>query len=136
MRFLIATIVLLFVSPAFAEVPLSFSIPDARAARMQIVCEAERVNLRYRSDAWDRHICARLIYNECLGGIDDRLVKTQANSTRRTTIQSARAQRILDFPNPAPSICGDSVIDGEFGETCDDGNNEDGDGCDQSCTIE
>lgn len=33
----------------------------------------------------------------------------------------------------SPRRCGDSVVDGSFGETCDDGNNTDGDGCSSTC---
>ncbi|MEZ4453751.1 MAG: hypothetical protein R3B09_30125 [Nannocystaceae bacterium] len=32
--------------------------------------------------------------------------------------------------------CGDGVVDGGSGETCDDGNTRDGDGCSMLCTIE
>ena len=34
------------------------------------------------------------------------------------------------------SYCGDYVVDGGNGETCDDGNTNDGDGCDSNCQIE
>lgn len=33
----------------------------------------------------------------------------------------------------APSVCGDNIISG--GEACDDGDLEDGDGCDSNCTV-
>ncbi len=34
------------------------------------------------------------------------------------------------------SICGDGIVDGGAGETCDDGNQIDGDGCSATCTDE
>jgi cysteine-rich repeat protein len=34
-----------------------------------------------------------------------------------------------------PSRCGDTVVDADHGETCDDGNVVDGDGCDSNCTL-
>ncbi|PIY92350.1 MAG: hypothetical protein COY70_03710, partial [Candidatus Magasanikbacteria bacterium CG_4_10_14_0_8_um_filter_42_12] len=34
------------------------------------------------------------------------------------------------------SYCGDNVIDTEQGETCDDGNNTNGDGCNNACIVE
>jgi len=33
-------------------------------------------------------------------------------------------------------ICGDGYIDTDTGETCDDGNTKDGDGCSATCLIE
>lgn len=33
-------------------------------------------------------------------------------------------------------ICGDGIVDNEFGEECDDGNNTDGDGCSATCQLE
>jgi cysteine-rich repeat protein len=35
-----------------------------------------------------------------------------------------------------PTHCGDNNFDKEFGEQCDDGNKEDGDGCNRSCQCE
>ncbi len=41
----------------------------------------------------------------------------------------------LDFANYFP-ICGNGIVDSEYGEECDDGNLTDGDGCSASCTLE
>lgn len=35
-----------------------------------------------------------------------------------------------------PSVCGDSVITAGIGETCDDSNTLNNDGCSSSCLIE
>ena len=35
----------------------------------------------------------------------------------------------------ATSVCGDGIVDPGNGETCDDGNTFDGDGCDESCGV-
>lgn len=33
-------------------------------------------------------------------------------------------------------VCGDGIVDVEFGEQCDDGNVDPGDGCSATCTVE
>ena len=40
-----------------------------------------------------------------------------------------------DFGNYFP-ICGNNILDEDFGESCDDGNNEDEDGCSSECLLE
>jgi len=42
---------------------------------------------------------------------------------------------ILQLDEPTP-ICGDAMIDEGAGESCDDGNTADGDGCSSTCQIE
>ena len=42
---------------------------------------------------------------------------------------------ILQLDEPT-SVCGDAMIDGNLGESCDDGNTENGDGCSSTCQIE
>lgn len=42
---------------------------------------------------------------------------------------------ILKLDEPTP-VCGDAIVDGNLGESCDDGNNADGDGCSSTCQIE
>jgi len=37
---------------------------------------------------------------------------------------------------PTDTGCGNNVVEGDLGETCDDGNLTDGDGCDHLCHIE
>ena len=42
---------------------------------------------------------------------------------------------ILQLDEPTP-VCGDALLDLDSGESCDDGNTEDGDGCSSTCQIE
>jgi len=42
---------------------------------------------------------------------------------------------LVDVASTNP-VCGDGVVDFELGETCDDGNTEDGDACPSNCRIE
>lgn len=48
--------------------------------------------------------------------------------------QTAIFQQTLKACNPAPLVCGDHILNGN--EECDDGNNQDGDGCSGKCVIE
>lgn len=43
---------------------------------------------------------------------------------------------ICEVVDGAVFYCGDGGLDGGFGEACDDGNNDEGDGCDPTCRIE
>src|SRR3989338_93069 len=47
--------------------------------------------------------------------------------------QSPDAQCRTDCSFP---YCGDGIVDGQFFEACDDGNNENEDGCDRYCVVE
>ena len=42
---------------------------------------------------------------------------------------------ILQLDEPTP-VCGDAIVDGDLGESGDDGNTADGDGCSSTCQIE
>ena len=42
---------------------------------------------------------------------------------------------ILQLDTPTP-VCGDAVVEVSLGESCDDGNTENGDGCSSTCEIE
>jgi len=42
---------------------------------------------------------------------------------------------LLQLDEPTPT-CGDAIIEVSLGESCDDGNTEDGDGCSSTCQIE
>ena len=42
---------------------------------------------------------------------------------------------ILQLDEPTP-VCGDTLLDPDSGESCDDGNTENGDGCSSTCQIE
>ena len=42
---------------------------------------------------------------------------------------------ILQLDDPTP-VCGDALLDVDSGESCDDGNTADGDGCSSTCQIE
>ena len=58
-----------------------------------------------------------------------------AGAIARATLVDERSWTI-DDGGRAPFACGDGQVDTDQGETCDDGNLDDGDGCDSSCLIE
>jgi len=79
---------------------------------------------------WDAHRCGMELI-----AIGIREVSSRDRQTSQRFEQSAwRAALRTDVP--ALSGCGNFVLDELQGEQCDDGNVEDGDGCDELCILE
>jgi cysteine-rich repeat protein len=71
----------------------------------------------------------RVMVNELVRGVADALLGCGVPTQTPTLTPSATPS-----PSPAVSVCGDGVAAGA--EECDDGNDEDGDGCTATCTLE
>jgi cysteine-rich repeat protein len=84
---------------------------------------ARRVRGRWRIDArWDACRGAPRFRLRVRASADCSLLRGRATGGHRTSRFVAIA-----------STCGDAVVDPGLGETCDDGNLADGDGCDSTC---
>jgi len=133
---IIVVIASLFVAGSALAADLVCTIPTASVARGVELCEEARVALRVRAADWNNDVCSSYFLR--LG-----LIEAEKRSTRRAytgSVNSAVSGAVNDltasWPGPTPAICGDGTLDTEFGETCDDGNLIDGDGCDSSCETE
>lgn len=82
--------------------------------------------------------------NECAAPVDvlvpmvqrgQRVRKGMKRLRMRTTTASGRADSDTLIFECRPSTCGDGVIQPAY-EQCDDGNRDNGDGCDQGCQLE
>ena len=87
------------------------------------VVRARRVEGRWRIDAhWGACRGASRFRLRARASADCTVLRGRAHAGRRTS-------RFVAIT----STCGDAVVDPGFGETCDDGNLADGDGCDSTC---
>ena len=134
-RMLLSLLLLAVASPAFAA-DLVCTIPTASVARGVELCEEARLSLRVRSSEWNNDACSSYFLR--LGLIEAEKVSTRRafNQSVNSSVSDAVAALTTTWPAPTRATCGDGTLDTEFGETCDDGNNIDLDGCDSSCIIE
>jgi cysteine-rich repeat protein len=119
-------------------VNLTCTLPNSAVPRAQELCEELRVRLRVRSSAWNNNVCASEMLR--IGLLEANRVSAKAVGRQAA---EAAARPLLDdlttrLPKPISARCGDAILDteGPFNEQCDDGNQEDGDGCDSSCQTE
>ncbi len=137
---MLACVLLLAAAPALA-IPLDVTVPGAAAAEATDQCERQRVLLRVRAAEWSNDICATFMVR--LGirtsllqemKAESRSVVQAAVNTSSVIAQTAMNQYDANFPLPAvPSECGDSIVDTEFGEDCDDGGESET--CNANCTT-
>ena len=143
MKTILALILLLAAGSALAA-DLTVAVPAAAVTEASAQCDRQRVLLRIRPADWNNDVCATVMVRL---GVRTSLLDEQTNAlsaavtTARNSasVASQAVMNIFDsnFPLPVtPSVCGDSVVDTEFGEECDDGNVVSGDGCDEGCATE
>jgi cysteine-rich repeat protein len=118
-----------------SAVDLTCSVPAANVPRAVALCEELRLVFHVRATEWDNSVCASQFLR--LG-----LLEGEKQSTRRLflttvaeTVGAAADEFVLTWPAPIGAFCGDSIVDTEFGEECDDGNQSGGDGCTR-CAID
>jgi len=58
-----------------------------------------------------------------------------ANLSHTITLNEGQSKVDVDFGNYLP-VCGNGILDSDYGEECDDGNLSDEDGCSSACQIE
>ena len=136
-RILLSLLVLMFAGKALAA-DIILTIPDASAARVVELCEELRQQLRISTDSglWNNPLCATEVFRIGMREVDKRTETKDAKATVSQQVNDSLDSWDANYPRTPPSVCGDTVTDTEFGETCDDGNQINGDGCDESCIIE
>lgn len=113
-------------------------IPTSFVAPIQAKCEQLRVLQRRKTMTNEE--CAELTMKIGLAWLDQTTERAASQAALEATLTAN--QQALDnaFPGGAFYVCGDGVEDHDptipYDEECDDGNNDDGDGCSASCTIE
>lgn len=129
-RIAIAGVVLLLLG---AQVTIV--VPGNVVTKAQQLCEQLRKDLRARS--MTNPECAQEFFRRGLRDFAARKIRDDARSQAQDTARAELDQFDQAFPVQLDiAMCGDGVVDTEFGEQCDDANQDNGDGCSGSCQNE
>jgi len=134
-RFLFSLLIVLYAPVALAA-DLTCTLPAAYVSRGVELCEELRLRLHVRTADWSNDACASEFLRIGLLTGDKDSTRRAARETVNDAVNDAVDLFNTNWPRIVPATCGDDTLDTEFGEECDDGNLINGDGCDDSCTIE
>jgi len=123
---------LIFLIPSMAAaVNLVCTVPNAVATRATELCEVLRLQLTVRSSDWNNNACASELLRQGLRSYERSVSRDTAELVARAAVMSNLDAFDTNFPIAYTSaVCGDSVVDAEFGEQCDP---PDGSTCDVEC---
>ena len=128
MRRLLLLLVILLPVRAFG-ITLNCEVPQPYAARGATLCEMLRVDIPARG--WDDNDCATEFLRRGLREYDAGVTRKEAAATVENDVSNALSTFDTSFPTQyTKAVCGDSIVDTEFGEECDP---PDGVTCDQDC---
>jgi len=96
-------------------------VPGAAVARTTQLCETLRVQMRVRKAEWSNSECASEFLRRGLRSFEASVTERNARDVVRTARRDALTVFDSKHPTrPAAAVCGDGIIDTEFGEACDD----------------
>ena len=136
-RLLISLSILMFAGSAMAA-DIVLTVPNPAVAKIVELCEELRQQLRISTDSalWSNELCATEVFRIGMREVDKRTETLAARQTVNDQVSNSLDSWDASYPRTPASQCGDSVIDTEYSEQCDDGNTVAGDGCDSSCQTE
>lgn len=130
-------IVLFLLAAPLLAVTLNITVPGSAIPKAQEMCEELRNEIRVRSSDWSNDLCATIFTRI---GIRVYVARVERRGQQQIVDDAVQDEiDLFDTNWPAPftrAVCGDGILDTEFGEECDDGGTEQGDGCDHRCQIE
>ncbi len=127
----------LLLLPASAlAVDLVCTVPAAQVSRAVELCEELRLNLGIRTSEWSNDVCATQFLRIGLREGEKRSTERASRQTVNNNVDLALETFKSNWPLLVRASCSDGTLDTEFGEACDDGNQTNGDGCDEECQIE
>jgi cysteine-rich repeat protein len=136
MKRLIA-IALFLAAGAVSAADLTVTVPSAAVPKAVEMCEVLRGELRVRASEWSNDLCATIFTRIGMSVYVGRVERRGATQTVDDAVQAEIDLFDANWARPyTPARCGDGTLDEEFGEECDDGNNDNGDGCNFKCLIE
>ncbi len=115
------------------------TVPGDIVPEILALCEDTRIGRRVPILDWTTSDCASDFLQRGARTTFRNRARSDANSIADKSVGDAMELFDLNFPSPSilkATRCGDGVIQAEFGEECDDGNNERGDGCTADCLTE
>lgn len=128
-------LVVLFSIPALA-IKVEVEIPAGAVLVSDEICETVRLKF-HKSITMTKAHCLQLIVNEGLEmNYSEGRKAVNNRAARQATATQVSAFRDLLFDPLPEAFCGDGDLDPKYGEECDDGNTENGDGCNSECKTE
>lgn len=132
----IVAILILLAAPSVAGTVV-VTIPLAAETESALRCEDLRASIPQDPATWSDEICHSEFLRRAHIVYDNAITQAASQKTVQDDRESAINKLRRDWQTAVvASFCGDSVTDTFLGETCDDGNNADGDGCSSDCLIE
>lgn len=136
MRYLGIIASMIFAHSAAADIAAVCTIPTANEAQMAALCETFRTTHRIASAAWSIDDCTSEFMRRGARRYSRDVNRSAAVRAKDTAIKTNTDTFDAEHPEAfTRTTCGDGIVQGEFGETCDDGNRIQGDGCSR-CLIE
>ena len=137
-RIVILIAAMVFYSSQARAADIVLTVPDPSVARIVELCEELRQTLRISTDSalWSNELCATEVFRIGMREVDKRTETKAAKESVYLQVNTSLNSWDASYPRTPASFCSDSVVDTEYGEQCDDGNEVDGDGCDSSCQTE
>ena len=129
-------LVLALLGSAAGAATLDCTIPAANVTRGTELCEELRLGLRIRASDWSNDVCASQFLRMGMIQGERESAERAARATVAGDVTAAVSAFLGTWARPTEVACGDGTLDTEFGEACDDGNTDNGDGCSNSCGIE
>jgi cysteine-rich repeat protein len=133
----IATLLtILLAAGAAGAVDLVCTVPAPNATRGGELCELLRQDMQVPLSRWDNDACATEFLRRGLRDYESSSTARESRALVSGNVRVALETFDANHPPIESARCGDGELTTEFGETCDDGNNEPGDGCDEICQPE
>ncbi len=139
MRYIATIFTFIFIVPGAMALTPTCEIPVEAETRFAELCEIVRREHRIRTADWSEDACATNFMRIGVRTLELKHRAGNAQETMRDIVQTDMSTFDVDFTDEQVALetsCGDGTTDVEFGETCDDGNRDSGDGCDGRCKIE
>lgn len=134
MRTLFGLLLLMLALPASAA-DITISLSAEETAEAQALCNQLRTELRAKE--WNYQICAKYFLRIGLRQYKAQKAENDVRDLARAAFRQTLQEFDGTFPQPfVQARCGDGSVDAFLNEQCDDGNNEDGDGCSADCQSE
>ncbi len=139
MQYKIIFLITLLIAPTAYALSPTCEIPVAAETRFAELCEIIRRERRIRTADWSEDACATNFMRIGVRRVELKHRAGNAQEAMSNIVQSDMNTFDADFTDESRTLetrCGDGITQTEFGETCDDGNRDSGDGCDGRCKIE
>ena len=137
MRNLIVTLSILFTAGFASAANLTCVVPSAAITRALEMCEVLRLSMTIGSPNWSNDECATEFLRRGLRNFDAEFTRSEAQQAVRNDVRDTLLTFDTNYPVAVvEAFCSDGTVNSEFGEECDDGNLDNGDGCDDLCQTE